>query len=182
MSQVQKPEVKKDFKYWVDKAVSVGAAVVIVGALFKILHWPFANTLLIVGMFTEAAIFLVYAYLPSDPQDHSQDGVSSATLDSTDLINALKEVKQSIEDTNKNLGALASQTEGLKNINAKFETMGKTIDELNHFYGSVKTLTESMTNSVGDAARTKDQLNALANNLTELNGVYANMINAIKGK
>jgi methyl-accepting chemotaxis protein len=65
---------------------------------------------------------------------------------------------------------------------AKFETMGKTIDELNHFYGSVKTLTESMTNSVGDAARTKDQLNALANNLTELNGVYANMINAIKGK
>jgi hypothetical protein len=54
---------KKDFKFWVDKAVSIGAAVVIVGALFKILHWPFANELLIVGMLTEALIFLIYAYL-----------------------------------------------------------------------------------------------------------------------
>ena len=182
MSQVQKPEVKKDFKYWVDKAVSVGAAVVIVGALFKILHWPFANTLLIVGMFTEAGIFLIYAYLPSDPQDHNTGGGGTATLDSSELINTLKEVKNSIEATNTNLQAIGSQADGFKNLNAKFETMGKTIDELNHFYGSVKNLTESMTNSVGDAARTKDQLNALANNLTELNGVYSNMINAIKGK
>jgi ABC-type transporter Mla subunit MlaD len=182
MSQVNKPEVKKDFKYWVDKAVSVGAAVVIVGALFKILHWPFANTFLIVGMFTEAAIFLVYAYLPSDPQDHSHDGVGTATLDSSELIKALNEVKNSIENTNTNIGAISAQTEGLKNLNAKFESMGKTLDELNHFYGSVKTLSESMTSSVGDAARTKDQLNALANNLTELNAVYTNMISAIKGK
>ena len=182
MSQVQKPEVKKDFKYWVDKAVSVGAAVVIIGALFKILHWPYANTFLIIGMFTEAGIFLVYAYLPSDPQDHSTGGVGSATLDSSELIKALNDVKESIEATNTNIGAISSQTEGLKNLNAKFESMGKTMDELNHFYGSVKNLTESMTNSVGDAARTKDQLNALANNLTELNGVYSNMINAIKGK
>ena len=58
MSQVQQPKVEKNFKYWVDKAVSVGAAVVIIGALFKILHWKFANELLIVGMFTEA-IYLV---------------------------------------------------------------------------------------------------------------------------
>jgi len=182
MSQVQKPEVKKDFKYWVDKAVSVGAAVVIIGALFKILHWPYANQFLIVGMFTEAGIFLVYAYLPSDPQDHSTGGGGSATLDSSELIKALNDVKESIEATNINIGAISSQTEGLKNLNAKFESMGKTMDELNHFYGSVKNLTESMTNSVGDAARTKDQFNALANNLTELNGVYSNMINAIKGK
>ncbi|MEN9701416.1 MAG: hypothetical protein RIR55_736, partial [Bacteroidota bacterium] len=84
--------------------------------------------------------------------------------------------------TNTNIGAISAQTEGLKNLNAKFESMGKTLDELNHFYGSVKTLSESMTSSVGDAARTKDQLNALANNLTELNAVYTNMISAIKGK
>jgi len=39
-----------------------------------------------------------------------------------------------------------------------------------------------MTGSASEAARTKDQLNALANNLTELNHVYSNMIHAIKGK
>lgn len=170
---------EKGLKYWVDKAVSVGAAVVIVGALFKILHWPFANTLLIVGMFTEAAIFLIYAVI--DDGSHPITPTST-TLDSTQLVNALNAVKASIENTNASLGAISAQTDGLKNLNAKFESVGKTIDELNHFYGSVKTLSESMTSSVGDAARTKEQLNALANNLTELNGVYSNMINAIKGK
>ena len=183
MSQVQQPKVEKNFKYWVDKAVSIGAAVVIIGALFKILHWKFANELLIVGMFTEAGIFLIYAYLPSDPQDHSQAaGIGSATLDSSELIKALNDVKQTIDNTNNNLGTINGSTEGLKNLNNQFLAMGKTLEELNHFYGSLKNLSETMTSSVGEAARTKDQLTALANNLTELNSVYSNMIHAIKGK
>lgn len=32
----------------------LGTLFTIVGALFKITHWPFANVLLIVGMLTEA--------------------------------------------------------------------------------------------------------------------------------
>lgn len=183
MSQDQKQT--KGLKFWVDISVSIGAAVVIVGALFKILHWPYATELLITGMLTESVIFLIYAYLGykfPDAGGHGEGGGGTSKLDSTELIKALNDVKQSIENTNNNLGAISAQTEGLKNLNAKFESMGKTLDELNHFYGSVKTLSESMTSSVGDAARTKDQLNALANNLTELNAVYSNMISAIKGK
>lgn len=38
---------------------SVGAAVVIIGALFKILHWPGASAVLMIGMFTEAFLFLI---------------------------------------------------------------------------------------------------------------------------
>lgn len=38
---------------------SVGAAVVIIGALFKILHWPGASAVLMVGMFTEAFLFMI---------------------------------------------------------------------------------------------------------------------------
>lgn len=38
---------------------SAGASVVIVGALFKLLHWPGASGMLIVGMFTEAFLFLI---------------------------------------------------------------------------------------------------------------------------
>jgi len=41
---------------------SIGAAVVIVGALFKLLHWPFADFMLIIGMGTEAFIFFVSAF------------------------------------------------------------------------------------------------------------------------
>ena len=38
---------------------SVGASVVIIGALFKILHWPGASQVLMLGMFTEAFLFLI---------------------------------------------------------------------------------------------------------------------------
>ena len=38
-------------------AYGMGAAVVIVGALFKIQHWAGASLMLIVGLLTEAFIF-----------------------------------------------------------------------------------------------------------------------------
>lgn len=174
----QSPKTKKDLKFYVDKLVSIGAAVVIIGALFKILHWKFANELLIVGMFTEAAIFLVYAYLPSD---HGTDGGGgSATLDSTELINALNDVRASIENTNTSLHVISSSTNGLKELESKFEAMGKTLDELNHFYGSLKNVSETVSSSADEAARTKDQLLALANNLTEMNANYSNMNGSLK--
>ena len=37
----------------------LGMAITIIGALFKIMHWPGANISLIVGMFTEAAAIIV---------------------------------------------------------------------------------------------------------------------------
>ena len=46
------------------KAYGLGAAVVIVGALFKIMHWPGANEMLILGMGTEAIIFCISAFEP----------------------------------------------------------------------------------------------------------------------
>ncbi|HAY89173.1 MAG TPA: gliding motility protein GldL, partial [Bacteroidetes bacterium] len=36
------------------KAYGIGAAVVIIGALFKIMHWEGANYMLVVGLGTEA--------------------------------------------------------------------------------------------------------------------------------
>ncbi len=43
---------------------SFGAAIVILGALFKILHWRGATGMLMAGMFTEVAIFTLYALIP----------------------------------------------------------------------------------------------------------------------
>lgn len=47
---------------------SVGASVVIIGALFKILHWPFASQVLMVGMFTEAFLFIIGALDKPHPE------------------------------------------------------------------------------------------------------------------
>jgi len=42
----------------------IGAAIVIVGAMFKIMHWPGASAMLIIGLSTEALLFLMGALEP----------------------------------------------------------------------------------------------------------------------
>lgn len=54
----------KSGKTMLNYAYSLGAAVVIAGALFKIMHWPFADIMLIVGMSTEVLIFIISAFEP----------------------------------------------------------------------------------------------------------------------
>lgn len=49
---------------------SIGAAVVIVGALFKIMHWPGASTVLIAGMCTEALLFMIGCLDKPHPEFH----------------------------------------------------------------------------------------------------------------
>ena len=56
----------KGFKKLMAKLYGWGASVVIVGALFKIQHWPFASLLLIIGLLTEAFIFALSAFEPAD--------------------------------------------------------------------------------------------------------------------
>jgi gliding motility-associated protein GldL len=51
----------------------IGAAVVIVGALFKILHLPGANEALIVGLGTEAVIFFFSAFEPLPAEEAHYD-------------------------------------------------------------------------------------------------------------
>jgi len=46
----------------------LGASVVILGALFKILHWPGGNLMLIIGLITEALVFAVAAFEPVDTE------------------------------------------------------------------------------------------------------------------
>ena len=54
----------KNYKNFMAKLYGIGAAVVIAGALFKILHWPGADIMLMVGMLTESIIFFASAFEP----------------------------------------------------------------------------------------------------------------------
>jgi gliding motility-associated protein GldL len=62
-------ETKKG-KTLLNYVYSGGAAVVIAGALFKIMHWPGANGMLIAGMGTEVLIFIVSAFEPQFVDQH----------------------------------------------------------------------------------------------------------------
>ena len=62
--KLRKPS-SKFYRWWnsysgrriVSATYSLGASIVILGALFKILHMPGANAMLMVGMITESIIF-----------------------------------------------------------------------------------------------------------------------------
>ncbi len=54
----------KTGKYIKNLVIGLGASVVLIGALAKILHWPAATELLTAGMLTEAFLFLMLGLLP----------------------------------------------------------------------------------------------------------------------
>ena len=54
----------KSWKAFMGKLYGLGGAVVIIGALFKIQHYPGASIMLIVGLTTEAVIFIFSAFEP----------------------------------------------------------------------------------------------------------------------
>jgi gliding motility-associated protein GldL len=77
------------------KIYGIGAAVVIVGALFKILHLPGANLMLMIGLSVEAGIFFLSAFEPKHEEpdwskvypELSEDYEGPATQTATRITN-----------------------------------------------------------------------------------------------
>lgn len=67
-------------------AYSIGAAIVIWGALFKILHLPGGNTLLSIGMGTEVLMFILTAF-DRPPKEYEWERVYPALDDKKDADN-----------------------------------------------------------------------------------------------
>ena len=64
---------------------SVGAAIVILGAMFKILHLPFGNQMLMFGMITEAIVFLLSAF-EKPAKEYKWEEVYPALVDEDGFI------------------------------------------------------------------------------------------------
>ncbi len=77
-------------------------------------------------------------------------------------------------------------TKNLGSLNTIYELELKEsnnhLKALNNFYGKLAEASNAMTASVADATKVKDQIAALAGNLSKLNSVYGNMINAMQGR
>jgi gliding motility-associated protein GldL len=54
----------KTFKRFMVRLYGWGASIVVIGALFKIQHWPFSGFFLVLGLGTEAVIFFFSAFEP----------------------------------------------------------------------------------------------------------------------
>ncbi len=252
---------KRNFLTVVDVLVSAGAGVVIFAAWAKLTHKPYADTLLTVGMWTETAIFMVYAaiewVLPTprakavaapaaqavvsnepksatvaleemfrdskiDQANIKRLGESFANLNTTvsqlgevgDVVKSTSDFSAKTKEANNALGLMKDAfvnsantmsnfntaadsakdfhgqvqvlTKNLGNLNSIYELelqeSNNHLKSLNNFYSKMAQASEVMVSTVDDAKSTKEQINALANNLGKLNQVYGNMLSAMQGR
>ena len=156
--------ISKSTEKLVNIIVCVGAAVVIFGALQKILHTKLADFFLTAGLLTEALIFLVYAFLP--PPGGEMHALVEALpklaggTSGNPALDKMDKMLQEADITPANLGKLS---EG-------FKKFGTTIDQIKDVSGALAATSE-YTN------KTKEASIALDN----MKGAYQSAANTVAG-
>jgi gliding motility-associated protein GldL len=195
-------------------AYGMGAAVVIVGALFKIQHWAGASAMLIIGLGVEALIFglsafdepdkdldwsLVYPELAggeAKKKTVKENPAEAQGLLSQKLDNLLKEAKidgelmsslgnsiRNFESAAKGIAPTVDSIASQKKYSEEMSMAAAQMESLNSLY---KVQLESATRNAeankeiaDNAARLKEQMAAMTQNIASLNSVYGGMLSAM---
>jgi gliding motility-associated protein GldL len=145
------------------KVYGIGAAVVIIGALFKILHWKGADVMLMVGLGTEALIFFLSAFQPNpkdvdwslvypelsegyDPSTNSNRFVEQGN--GTGLTRKLDDM---LKDANVTPEAINSLGQGLNRLSSTTQQLSQLGDATN--------ATDEYTTKVRSAAQSLERIN-----------------------
>ena len=157
---------------------SIGAAVVIIGALFKLTHWSLfgisGNIMLAIGLVTEALVFCVFAFdAPKSEESYAWENVYPELLDKDakpnprhSTINQVAEVKE-IENTLSS--KLDKMLEEAKLDVGLFERLRTGIDR---FSTSVDQINQTVDVSAS-THKYNEQLNKAAEQLENINALYA---------
>ena len=184
----------KAFKSMLVKLYGWGAAVVIVGALFKIQHWKGAGTMLTVGLSTEALIFFVSAF---DPQKHEIDWTrvypelagdeppATARSVSDEVAKMLQEAKLDQATVNKlseGMHNLIGTVGSLKDISnaavatdeftKKINLVTENVTRINDSYARSADALTSLTESSASTKEYFNQMKSAAVHLASLNNIY----------
>jgi gliding motility-associated protein GldL len=177
----------------VDVFVSIAAAIVIWGALRKILHTSDADMWLKIGLTTEALVFLVYGvlyiYYPAvKDSSHREETFVEATPQGK-VLGAMDKALLEADITPANLNRLG---EGFKKLNTTISNMNDISDVVaatGDYTAKTREVTSALTqvkdayvnaaNSVGafntasEGAKVfHDQIQVLTKNLSSLNAIY----------
>lgn len=148
-------------------AYSIGAAIVIWGALFKILHLPGGNTLLSVGMGTEVLMFVLTAF-DRPPRDYKWENVfpdldSEHEGDGSEAAAAVREAAKA---------GMAAPVSGEAARSAAGIPAGIDLSEED---------SRSLSGAISKMAAAADQLNRMAE-LTQATQQYLDRMVAIAGE
>lgn len=181
---------------------SAGASVVIIGALFKILHIEGANTALMVGMGTEAVIFLLFAiqaWITPTAKDYEWEKVYpeladdaapvakplagkgfTAQLDGMladakigpELVSSLGQGMKSLTDTVSKIGQITDATVATNDYAKNVKVAAGSLVEMNKSYGTAMSAVSEMASATTDAKEYRAQFSEVTKKMGALNAVY----------
>lgn len=147
-------------------AYGMGAAVVIVGALFKLMHWPGASIMLIVGLGTEALIFGLSAF---DPVDTELDW----SLVYPELAGGEAKKKEAKNEDPKDAQGLLSQKldNMLKEAKIDADLMASLGNSIRNFEGAAKGISPTV-DAIASTKKYSEEMNTAAAQMESLNSLY----------
>lgn len=176
MSHRQETKLEHFYRVVIPKATSLGAAVVVLGALFKIQHLPGAGPMLFLGLSVESLIFLMGVFEPSPPAAaHYEWEKAYPALMSDDPV----ELPAKKGDDGK-LG-----TGVLVGLDAMFGELNLSTDSFKKFGQGIQALndTASKMKGMGDAVNaTSDyttNVKTASGSLVKLNSAYSKTVTAM---
>jgi gliding motility-associated protein GldL len=180
-------------KVLLNYAYSWGAAIVILGTLFKLTHLPGANIMLFLGMGTEVLVFIISAFdRPSKSYkwesvfpDIQIAGSNGKTKKITENQKNMAELVQQTVNTNhqpKDVAQVSVQSDVNESdiIVSKdmIQTTEKYLEQLRHMTHELSRFSEQTKLMAQDA----DQMNTLNKNLTGINAIYEIQLRSISSQ
>ncbi len=198
MAAKQHPLTTKSARVYLNYAYSFGAAVVIAGALFKIMHWPGANIMLIAGMGTEVLIFIISGFEPQSAMhaEYEWERVYPQLADEGPIDRGSKPLTQQLD---KMLSDAKVGPDLINSLGKGFTTLGESVNKLsdltdasvaasdfsknaknaagqiNSFAQAAATATSAVGQIGAGAEHTKvyhEQVQTMVKNLSQLNAIY----------
>ena len=136
----------KGFKRAVHILYSWGASVVILGALFKILHWTGANEMLIVGLGTESTIFFISGLEPLPPEEKHWDWSKVYPQLKEEDEDVLDDIDLTGELGDGGVGGPSPVGVGLQSLGMGLNVTSEALQEANLTPELFENLTESIKN------------------------------------
>lgn len=172
-------ETKKEYIYrvWVPRLTNLGAAVVIVGAMFKILHLPNGGPILAAGLITEAVLFLIGVFAPTLPPEQHFDW----SLVYPELEGGAATAKPAKKDNKKDekaLAALAGIDKMIADANISGETFKKFGSGMQQLTTNVSQM-KDLTNVSAASNEYSKSLGVATKSMGELNKQFATTTSAM---
>lgn len=145
---------------------SIGAAVVIVGALFKIMHWPGAGVMLTAGMMTEAILFTIGIFEKPHATYHWEHVFPSLVEEEANPLNISGNIGGGAGVGVAMPGMEKMSDEDAKKLTESIKNMSETAAQLANI-SRVAGLTDSYANNLQKASEAAAQFATKQQNLDE---------------